>query len=32
MLSLLFSPDGPRPLIQIHGIMDYVKYQQIKKI
>jgi len=31
MLGAYFSAGGPGLLIQIHGIMDSIKYQQIKK-
>jgi len=30
MLGAYFSAEGPGLLIQIHGIMDSIKYQQIK--
>ncbi len=31
MLCTCFSARGPGHLVQMHGIMDYIKYQQIKK-
>jgi len=31
MLWAYFSAGGPGHLVQIHGIMDSIKYQQIKK-
>jgi len=30
MLWACFSAGGPGLLVQIHGIVDFVKYQQIK--
>ncbi len=32
MLWACFSARGPGHLVQIHGIMDSIKYQQIKKL
>jgi len=29
--TYFFSARGPEHLVQIHGIMDSIKYQQIKK-
>ncbi len=31
MLLAYFSAEGPGYIVQIHGIMDSVKYQQIYK-
>ncbi len=31
MLWACFSARGPEHLVQMHGIMDSIKYQQIKK-
>uniref|UniRef100_A0A673HGB5 Uncharacterized protein n=1 Tax=Sinocyclocheilus rhinocerous TaxID=307959 RepID=A0A673HGB5_9TELE len=31
MLWACFSAGGPGRLVQIHGFMDSIKYQQIKK-
>ncbi len=32
MLWACFSAGGPGHLVQMHGIMDSIKYQQIKQI